>query len=59
MRKFYVRYEYNMYSLAGSEYSNTIIVLNPDEKANVETFSKKLNDYMRYVKIISWSLIEE
>lgn len=56
MRKFYVRYIYNQHSLAGPEYGNIIITLDEGEKANIETFSKKLKDYMR---IISWSLIEE
>ena len=56
MRKFYVRYAYNQYSSAGPEYGNRIITLEEGEKANLETFSKKLKDYMR---IISWSLIEE
>lgn len=53
MRKFYVRYEYR---LGGPQYGNTTVILEADEKANVETFNKKLKDYMR---IISWSLIEE
>lgn len=53
MRKFYVRYEY---SLGGPRYGNTIIILEADEKANLETFSQKLKDDM---KVLSWSLIEE
>lgn len=53
MRKFYVRYEY---SLGGPQYDNTIVILEAGEKANIETFKKKLKDYM---KVISWSLIEE
>ena len=56
MRKFYVRYMYNDYSLAVPQYANKIITLEANEKANLETFSKKLKDYM---KILSWSLIEE
>ena len=54
MRKFYVRYEYN---LGGPRYSNTIITLEENEKANMETFFKKLNK--DYIRILSWSLIEE
>lgn len=53
MRKFYVRYEY---SLGGPRYDNKIITLEANEKANLETFSKKLRDDM---KVLSWSLIEE
>lgn len=56
MRKFYVRYMYNCHTHAGPEYGNKIVTLEENEKANLETFSKKLKDYMR---IISWSLIEE
>ena len=56
MRKFYVRYEYNWLSPAGPEYGNTIFALKENERANIETFNKKLKDYMR---VISWSLIEE
>lgn len=55
MRKFYVRYEYNWHTHAGPEYGNTIIALAAGEKANIETFSKKLKYYMR---VISLSLIE-
>lgn len=55
MRKFYVRYEYNQYSPTGPEYGNTTVILEADEKANIETFNKKLKDYMR---VISWSLME-
>lgn len=53
MRKFYVRYEYR---LGGPRYGNTIVILDACEKANLETFSKKLRDDM---KVLSWSLIEE
>lgn len=56
MRKFYVRYEYNWHTHAGPEYGNMIVTLEEGEKANIETFRKKLKDYMR---VISWSLIEE
>jgi hypothetical protein len=56
MRKFYVRYEYNWHTHAGPEYGNTTIALTAGEKANIETFNKKLKDWMR---VISWSLIEE
>lgn len=53
MRKFYVRYEY---ILGGPRYGNTTVVLEEGEKANIETFNKKLKDYMR---VLSWSLMEE
>lgn len=56
MRKFYVRYEYNWHTHAGPDYGNMIVILDENEKANPETFRKKLKDYMR---VISWSLIEE
>ena len=54
MRKFYIRYEY--YSLGGPQYGNAIITLEVNEKANLETFNKK---FTGYVKVLSWSLIEE
>lgn len=53
MRRFYVRYEYR---LGGPQYSNIIITLEASEKANLETFRKKIRDD---IKILSWSLIEE
>lgn len=56
MRKFYIRYEYNWHTHAGPDYGNMIVTLEEGEKSNIETFSKKLRDWMR---VISWSLIEE
>lgn len=54
MRRFYVRYEY---SLGGPRYANKIIEFEENEKANLETFFKKLNK--DHIRILSWSLIEE
>ena len=57
MRTFYVRYEY---FLGGPQYGNTIISLENNEKANPETFNKKLKDIGGCRKnILSWSLIED
>jgi hypothetical protein len=57
MRNFYIRYEY---SLGGPRYENIIISLENNEKANPETFNKKL-DAIGGVKkkVLSWSLIED
>lgn len=58
MRKFYVIYRY---ILGDNQYGEYIISLNENEKANQETFNKKLmsdiggTDKM----VITWSLIEE
>lgn len=57
MRKFYVRYEYNWHTHAGPDYGNIIVTLEEGEKANLETFHKKI--IKDYIRVISWSLIEE
>ena len=59
MRKFLVYYR--LYLPYGEyEYHTNEIVLNRGEKANVETFDKKLNVVDGWNKeILSWSLIEE
>ena len=59
MRKFFVYYR--MHLVYGEyEYYTKEIVLNNDEKANVETFENKLNDLGGCgKKVVSWSLVEE
>lgn len=58
MRKFYVVYEYD---LGEPKYGKTIITLLADEKANIETFNKKLLNRLGGVRkeVLSWSLIED
>ena len=58
MRKFYVIYEYN---LGGPQYGKTVITLLADEKANIETFNKKLLNRLGSARkeVLSWSLIED
>lgn len=58
MRKFYVIYRY---ILGGSQFGEYIITLKENEKANQETFNKKLmSDIDGTDKtVITWSLIEE
>lgn len=59
MRKFYVCYR--IYQYCGEyEYHHTIIPLNKNEKANIDTFETKLNEIgVTNKELISWSLIEE
>ena len=59
MRKFLVYYRTYQYYGEYEYYTNEII-LNIDEKANTETFEKKV-DSVGYdgKEILSWSLIEE
>lgn len=58
MRKFYVIYRY---ILSGNQYGEYIISLKENEKANQETFNKKLMAEIGGTDktVISWSLIEE
>lgn len=57
MRKFLVLYRYY---LSGYRFIERIISLEQNEKANQETFNKKLRDYEDLEKTaVSWSLIEE
>lgn len=58
MRKFYVIYRY---ILGGNQYGEYIIILNENEKANQETFNKKLMADIGGVDktVLTWSLIEE
>ena len=58
MRKFYVVYRY---ILCGNQYGEYIISLNENEKANQETFNKKLMADIGGTDktVITWSLIEE
>ena len=59
MRKFYVIYKY---VLGVTTHGECIISLNENEKANQETFNKKLTEEMgadKNRKAIIWSLIEE
>ena len=59
MRKFLVYYR--LYQYCGEyEYCTNEIVLKPNEKANTETFEKKVNSVGCSGKeVLSWSLIEE
>ena len=58
MRKFYVIYRY---ILGGYQYGEYIITLNKNEKANQETFNKKLMADIGGANktVLTWSLIEE
>lgn len=58
MRKFFVIYRYK---LGGNQYGEYIITLKENEKANQETFNKKLMDEIGGINktVITWSLIEE
>ena len=61
MRKFYIYYRIYQ-GLGEYEYHHTIIQLNKNEKANIDTFETKLNEMGWggiYKELISWSLIEE
>ena len=59
MRKFFVYYK-QYYYCDGGEFYTTIIEVNSDERANEETFNKKLNGCgSSNKKVLSWSLIEE
>ena len=59
MRKFLVYYRAYQYCGEYEYYTNEII-LNPNEKANTETFEKKVNSVGCSGKeVLSWSLIEE
>ena len=59
MRKFYIFYRIYQ-SLCEYEYHHTIITLNKNEKANIDTFEGKLSEIGIFRKeLISWSLIEE
>ena len=59
MRKFYVYYRI-YWCLGEYEYRHTIIQLDKNEKANIDTFETKLNKMGGIHKeLISWSLIEE
>ena len=59
MRKFLVYYR--MHLVYGEyEYRTRKIILNANEKANIETFENKLNDLDGCKKeIVSWSLVED
>lgn len=59
MRKFLVYYR--MHLVYGEyEYYRSKVELNPDEKANTETFEKKVNSWGCSGKeVLSWSLIED
>ena len=59
MRKFLVFYR--VYQYCGEyEYYRSKVELNPDEKANTETFEKKLNAWgVGGKEALSWSLIEK
>lgn len=66
MRKFYVIYRYIICDikyniLGGNQYGEHIITLNENEKANQETFNKKLMTDLGGVNktVLTWSLIEE
>lgn len=58
MRNFFVIYRYK---LGGNQYGEYIITLKENEKANQETFNKKLMDDIGGINktVITWSLIEE
>jgi hypothetical protein len=59
IRKFYVCYRIYQY-FGEYEYCHTIIPLNKNEKANIDTFEIKLNEIgVTHKELISWSLIEE
>lgn len=59
MRKFYIYYRIYQ-GLGEYEYYHTIIPLNKNEKANIDTFETKLNEIGgTHKELISWSLIEE
>lgn len=59
MRKFYIYYRIYQ-SMGEYEYRHTIIQLNKNEKANIDTFETKLNEMGgTHKELISWSLIEE
>ena len=59
MRKFYIFYRIYQY-LGEYEYYHTIITLNKNEKANIDTLETKLNEIGgTHKELISWSLIEE
>ena len=59
MRKFYVIYRYILG--VDDQYGEHIITLKENEKANQETFNKKLMAEIGGVnkKVLTWSLIEE
>ena len=59
MRKFLVYYR--MHLVYGEyEYYTGEVVLNTEEKANIETFENKLNSQgCGGKKVLAWSLIEE
>ena len=59
MRKFLVFYR--MHQVYGEyEYYRSTVDLNTDEKANTETFEKKLNAWgVGGKEVLSWSLIEK
>ena len=63
MRKFLVYYRMYQYGSGEYVYCSTKVGLECDEKANTETFIKKLNMEVALIKVfkevLSWSLIED
>ena len=59
MRKYFIYFKH-CYLDSNDEFSTTTIELKSDEKANEETFNRKLNSAGCGNKtVLSWSLIEE
>ena len=59
MRKFYVCYRTHL-CYGEYLYSNVIITLDENEKANIDTFKIKMDKMGEtHKELISWSLIEE